>query len=295
MISTGASLKKNLVDGKVFEVSDTGTSKSIVISKVLASRLELKTGDKLFVYFITKRKNTEEQSTSVNYEQRIKEFLISGIYDSGFEELDKKIVFVDLAQIQKLNYWERNEVAGFEVFTDDFNETDKWGEYINEAVGFGFNAQTARQKYSSVFSWLDLQDINAVIVITLMVLVAGINMISILLIIILERTTMIGLLKAMGANDKLVQNIFIYNAMYILGQGLLWGNIAGISLCLIQKQFGIFTLDKATYYVSLVPVNLEAMHLAALNTLTFLVCSLMLIIPSFIVSRITPVKAIRFS
>ena len=287
-------IKKNIVDGAVFSVSDTGSSKNIVVSKIIAARLGLKTGDRLLIYFITTKKNADSTAAAV-YEQRVKEFFITGIYDTGFEEYDKKIVFVDLAQIQKLNYWDKSQVGGFEVFLNKYDETDKWGEKLYEEIGMGLTAQTVRELNSTVFSWIDLQDVNAVIVIVLMILVAGINMISTLLIIILERTTMIGLFKALGAANKQIQKIFLYNALYILGQGLLWGNIAGIALCLIQQQFGIFTLPKETYYVSVIPINLEMTHVLLLNTATFFICVLMLILPSFIVSRITPVKALRFS
>ncbi len=287
-------IKKNLKEGEAFSVTDTGTSKSIVLSKVMAARLDLKTGDKLLIYFVTKKKEAEEDAAP-EYEQRVKDFYISGIYETGFEEYDKKVALVDIAQIQKLNYWTRDQVGGFEVSIDDYTKIDKMGEIVNEEIGQELSAQTIRQTNSTIFTWLDLQDVNAIVVISLMILVAGINMISALLIIILERTNMIGILKALGSSNGGIQKIFLYNAAFMIGKGLLWGNIAGIALCLFQKQFGIFTLPQETYYISVVPINMEPLHILLLNAGTLLACLFMLVIPSFIVSRITPVKAIRFS
>jgi len=288
-------IKKNMKEGSIFTVSDTGTSKSIVISRQLAARLELKTGGKLLIYFVTKKKTMDAETEGAEYEQRVKDFYISGIYETGFEEYDKKLVLVDIAQVQKLNYWSRDQVGGFEVSIKNYNDLEKASEMVNEEIGQGLNAQTIRQSNSTIFTWLDLQDVNAVVVITLMILVAGINMISALLIIILERTNMIGILKALGSSNGSIQKIFLYNAMYMIGKGLFWGNLVGIALCLVQKQFGILTLPQETYYISVVPINIDIAFILLLNAGTLLTCVLMLIIPSFIVSRITPVKAIRFS
>jgi len=287
-------VKKNLKEGDVFAVSDTGTGKKIIISKRIANRLEKKVGDRLLVYFITQKKSGDSSGT-LQYEQRIKEFFISGIYETGFEEYDKKMVFVDIAQLQKLNYWSRDQIGGFEVMLNNFDQLDKIGEDVNNLVGENLAAQTIRQVNETIFSWLDLQDVNALIVIGLMVLVASINMISALLILILERTNMIGILKALGSANWGIQKIFLYNALYLIGQGLFFGNIIGIGLCIIQQHFGIITLPEETYYVPVVPVNINIVHILLLNLGTLLTCLLMLLLPSFIVSRITPVKAIRFS
>ncbi len=284
-------INSNLKSGNTFTLSDTGVSKNIIISKYLADKLELKLNDKMIIYFLTKKKD----STSVEYEQRVKTFFISGVYETGFEDIDKHLVLVDIKQIQKLNYWDENQIGGFEIAINDYKKIDAVGEKVNDLVGQGLIAQTVKELNATVFSWLDLQDLNAIIVITLMILVAGINMISALLILILERTNMIGILKALGAKNKSIQKIFLYNASYLIAKGLLWGNVLGIGIALFQKHFGVFKLDQATYYVSVIPIDINWVTILLLNIGTLLCCLLMLVIPSFIVSKITPVKAIRFS
>jgi lipoprotein-releasing system permease protein len=287
-------VKKNLKQGEVFSVNDAEPGKKIVISKSIAGRLDKEVGDRLLVYFLTK-KNNSDSIGGMQYEERVKEFFISGIYSTGFDEYDKKIVFVDIAQLQKLNYWNHNQVGGFEISINNFDDIVKVGEEVDGLIGQDLSAQTIRQANETIFSWLDLQDVNAWIVIGLMVLVASINMISALLILILERTNMIGILKALGSDNRSIQKIFLFNAAYLIGQGLLWGNIIGLGLCLIQQQFGIITLPEETYYVPVVPIHINMVQILLLNAGTLLTCLLMLLLPSFIVSKITPVKAIRFS
>ena len=284
-------INENLKAGKAFSVTDTGLSRNIIISKYLADKLELKVADKMIVYFLTKKVD----SANTTYEQRVKAFYISGIYESGFEEIDNRLVLVDIQQIQKLNYWSEDQIGGFEMTINDYKKIDQIGLEVNDLIGQGLIAQTVKEINPTIFSWLDLQDINAFIVITLMILVAGINMISALLILILERTNMIGILKALGAKNSSIQKIFLYNATYLIGKGLLWGNVLGISLALIQQYFGILKLDQATYYVAVVPIHINFISILLLNIGTLLCCIIMLVIPSFIVSKITPVKAIRFS
>jgi lipoprotein-releasing system permease protein len=277
-------------EGKGFTVNDSGLSKSIVISGYLASRLGLKLNDKMVIYFLTRRENSD-----AGYEQRIKSFFISGIYETGYEDIDKKLVLVDINQIRKLNYWADDEVGGIEISIKSFEKLDETGEYVNELSGQGLKAKTIKELQPTVFSWLDLQDINATIVIVLMVLVAGINMISALLILILERTTMIGILKSMGASNGSIQKIFLYNAVYLIGKGMILGNLLGIGLAVFQQQTGFFKLDQSQYYVSVIPVDLNLGYIILLNIGTLMICTLMLLLPSLIISRITPVKAIRFS
>lgn len=284
-------IHENLKEGKVFSVSDTGLSKSIVLSRYLADKLQLKLNDKLIIYFLTRKAD----STTTSYEQRVKTFFISGIYETGFEDIDKKLVLVDIGQIRKLNYWADDQVGGIEINLYDYDHLDEMGQKVNDMAGQGLIAQTIREINPTVFSWLDLQDINASIVIVLMLLVAGINMVSALLILVLERTNMIGVLKAMGATNGQIQRIFLYNAAYLIGKGLLFGNLAGLALALFQYYTHFFTLDQATYYVSVIPIKLEIVPILLVNAGTMLCCMLMLVVPSFIVSKITPVKAIRFS
>lgn len=284
-------LSRNLKQGNVFTVNDTGVSRSIVISKLMADKLELNLGDKMIIYFLSKK----EDSTGVQYEQRVKAFYICGIYETGMDDIDKSLALVDIRQLQRLNYWTADQIGGFEMTIRNYDEIDQAGDEVNDLIGEGLVAQTIKEINPTIFSWLELQDVNAVIVIALMILVAGINMISALLILILERTNMIGILKALGSTNKSIQEIFLYNAAYLIGKGLIWGNIIGLGLALIQKYYGIFKLDEATYYVAVIPIELNWVYIVLLNFGTLICCLLMLLIPSFIVSRITPVKAIRFS
>jgi lipoprotein-releasing system permease protein len=287
-------IKKNLVEGDTFSIGDSTISNKIIISKILSNRLKLALGDKLNIYFITKRK-PEYEGAPEKFEKRARNFIIQGVYETGFEEFDKRTVIVDIGQIRKLNYWTEDEIGGFEILVDDFKQLDTLGKTVYENIGQGLNSQTIKEANSTIFSWLDLMDWNAIIVIALMVIVASINMISALLVLILERTNMIGILKALGASNGGIRRIFIYNAAYLIGLGLLWGNIIAIVICFVQQKYGLITLPQETYYISKVPINLVWWHVALLNAATMIVCVLMMILPSFIVTKITPVKAIRFS
>ncbi len=271
-----------LVEGKPFSTRDTAAGNSVIISKNLADLLKIKTGDPLRMYFI------------IDNAARARRFIVSGIYSTGLADFDLKFIFGDIRQIQKLNGWSPDLVSGFDVYINDFNELDKMGKVVYKAAGYDLNARTIRELYPQMFDWLDLQDMNVIIILVLMVLVSGMAMISTLLILILERTNMIGVLKALGARNMSIRRIFLYNAAYITGKGLLYGNIAGISICLLQKYFSIVSLPQESYFMSVVPINLQLIHLLILNAGTLLACTLMLLLPSFIVSRISPVKAIRF-
>jgi len=277
--------KNRIVDGKTFEVKDSVKSKDVIISKLLATRLKLKTGDSIRMYFIMKDQT----------QPKGRKFHVSGIYETGLEEFDKIYVIGDIAQIQSLNKWTKNQVAGFEVILNDFNDLDEMSEYVYGNIGYELDSKNIEQLNPQIFDWLGLQDMNVIIILTLMIIVAAINMISCLLILILERTTMIGTLKALGAKNVSIRKIFLYTAANLIGKGLLWGNVIAIVLCLVQQQFGIITLPQESYYVSTVPINLNIFHLLLLNAGTLLVCMVILIIPSFIISKISPVKAIRFS
>ena len=182
----------------------------------------------------------------------------------------------------------------FDFYTHVFNQLDKMGKIVYNTVGYDLNTKTIRDLYPQLFDWLDLQDMNVIIILILMVLVSGMAMISTLLILILERTSMIGVLKALGARNLSIRRIFLYNAAYIVGKGLLYGNIAGISICLLQQYFGIVSLPQESYFMSVVPINFDIVHILILNAGTLVACTLMLLLPSFIVTRISPVKAIRF-
>jgi lipoprotein-releasing system permease protein len=271
-----------LVSGNPFSTTDTLASDSVLISQNLADLLKIKTGDPLRMYFI------------IDNMARARRFTVSGIYNTGLAEFDLKFIFGDIRQIQKLNGWNENMVSGFDVYINDFDELDKLGKVVYKEAGYDLNARTIRELYPQMFDWLELQDMNVIIILILMVLVSGMAMISTLLILILERTNMIGVLKALGARNLSIRRIFLYNAAYIIGKGLLYGNIVGISICLLQSYFGIIRLPQESYFMSVVPINLDVIHIVVLNVSTLIVCTLMLLLPSFVITRITPVKAIRF-
>lgn len=285
-------LNKSFVAGKGFEVGDT-INKSIVISKYLSDKLNLKLDDKMIIYFIVDR--FDSLGTKIRTETSAKDFRISGIYETGLEEVDKNLALTDIRRIQKMNGWGEDQVAGFEISIKDYKKIDELGYEVDALIGQGLVAMTIKQNNPNIFAWLDTIDVNVIVILVLLILVASINMISALLILILERTNMIGILKAMGANNGKVQKIFLYNAVYLIGRGMLWGNLIGISLALIQKQFGIFKLDAKVYYITQIPINLNWTDILLLNAGTLVCCTLMLVLPTFIVSKITPVKAIRFS
>ena len=277
--------KNKIIEGKPFIVTDTNKTNNVLISKNLASKLKLKLGDPIKMYFIIKNEP----------QPRGRKFKITGIYETGLEEFDKIYVICDIGHIQKLNKWTKDQVAGFEVLIDDFKNIDKIGEYVYNEIGYELNCKTIKQMQPQIFEWLELHDMNVIIIIVLMVLVAGITMISTLLILILEKTNMIGTLKALGIKNRSIRKIFLYNAAYIIGKGLFWGNIIAIILCVLQLKYGIITLNQESYYVSVVPINLSLLNIILLNIGSIIICILMLIIPSYIVTRITPVKALRFS
>jgi lipoprotein-releasing system permease protein len=232
---------------------------------------------------------------------RVRKFTISGIYETSLEEFDKMYVFCDIGHIKRLNGWKNDQVSGFEIFIDDFDELDPMTLAVRDAVGYSitedetkFKITNIRTKYPQIFDWLNFQDINVIIIIFLMLIVAGFNMISGLLILILEKVNMIGILKALGSEDTTIRKVFLYQATYLIGKGLLWGNLIGIGLALLQLKTGVLTLDASSYYIKTVPVNLELVHVLLLNAGTMAVIVIMLLVPSQLITRITPVKAIRY-
>lgn len=274
-------ISDKMVEGTTINVSDTVKTNDVMVSAQTAAKLDLKLNDDLIMYFIQQP-------------PRVRKFRIAGIYKTGLEDFDKLYVFGDIRHIQKLNDWNQDQVGGFEVYLDEFDEIDNYMDVVYEEIGFDLNAKSIKDMYTQIFDWLQLQNINVQIILVLMVLVAGINMISALLILILERTTMIGVLKAIGADNRFIRKIFMINSVFLILRGLFWGNLIGIGLCMMQIQFGIIKLDQASYYVSTVPVNLNFSYIILLNIGTIIACMAMMVIPSMIVTRISPVKAIKF-
>ncbi len=274
--------KKILVAGNVIDFSDTLNSRTqILISKFTADRLKLKVGDDFLMYFI-------ENSL------RKRKFQIVGIYNLGVEEVDKLFVIGDIGLIRSLNKWAPTDVGGYELRVTDFNKLDEIEAKVYEDLDIELKSFTIKQYYPTIFEWLSLLDVNTQVILILMLAVAVINMISALLIMILERTNMIGILKALGNTNWQIRKIFLYNAAYLIAWGLLCGNILGIGLGLFQSLTHFFTLDQASYYIDFVPVQLDVTDILMLNAGTLLISLFVLLLPSMLVTRISPLKAIRF-
>ena len=272
-----------LTQGRLPSYSDN-LNNEILISEYLASRLKLKNGDRVATYFMRDDSDLPLQRS----------FEIVGIYESGFQEFDELYMLTDIRHIQRINRWEEDEIGNFEVFVEDFDELDSKGNEVYENTGSFLDTQTISQKYYSIFEWLSLFDFNMALILGIMILVSGINMITALLVLILERTQMIGMLKGLGAADWSIRKIFLYNAVYLIVLGLFWGNLIGIGLLALQKYFKLIPLDPRTYYVTEVPIYLSWDYILLVNTGTLILCMLMLLIPSVIISKISPVKAIKF-
>ena len=262
-------LQTNLVEGKLPRFSAKQSTNQIVISRQMANKLELKAGDKVFAYFITYNN------------VRARRFTVAAIYETNMTQFDESICFTDIPLVVKLNNWESDQCSGAEIQVKDFDQLQA-------------TSRTVQELYPQVFSWLSLLDINVWIILALMVCVAGFTMISGLLIIILERTQMIGLLKALGARNKSVRHTFLWFAVFIIGRGMLWGNVIGIGIVLLQQHTGFIHLDPANYYVSTAPMELNIPIILLLNVATLIVTVLVLIAPSFLVSRIQPARSMRY-
>ena len=221
-------------------------------------------------------------------------YAVVGIFNSGFEELDKTYIIGDINHVQRLNKWSKDQVGGFEVFITNYNDLERLGDRVYAQTPSTLNSMTVKQKYATIFEWIPIFTTNIYGIIGIMILVGAINMITALLVLILERTQMIGILKALGSSNWSIRKLFLYNASYLIASGLFWGNLIGIGLLLIQKQFQLITLDPSVYYVTVAPVYLDWSYVVLLNVMTFALCLLMLLIPSFLISKIVPVKAIQF-
>jgi len=276
-------IQEYIIQGRIPNLKDN-LNPEVIISEYLANRLRLKVGDKFNTYFM------KDDGKLPN----LRNFQIVGIYNSGFQEFDATYIIGDIRHIQRINKWSKDEVGAFEVFIYDFTQIKEKGEEVYAEIPSTYNSVTIEEKYFNIFEWLKLFDFNILVILIIMIVVATINMVVALLVLILERTQMIGILKAIGANNWTIRKIFLYNASYLILRGLFWGNLIGIGLLLVQKYFGIIKLNPENYYVTEAPVTLNIFHILALNLGTVLVCLLVLIIPSYIITKISPVKAIRF-
>lgn len=282
-------IDKHLTDGEILSLNDTVRSNNVVLSENTANLLKLGVGDRFTMYFIQDP-------------PRARTFIIQGIYNTSLEEFDRLYIYADIKQVQRLNDWHEGQVSGYEVLLEKMEDLGRIAEEVRNLVAYDFledgsrlKVETIQQKYTQIFDWLNLQDMNVVILILLMLIVAGFNMISGLLILILERTNMIGILKALGTTNASVRKIFLYQSAYLTFVGLLWGNLIGLVICLAQKYLNLVSLDPSSYYLDTVPINLNFLHILLLNIGTMTITFLFLLLPSMIIARISPDKSIRFN
>jgi len=283
--------KKNLVEGRLPNITDSAKTEEVIVSSQLAKMLHLKTNDRFVTYFI--KSNSRHSSA--------RRFKIVGLYQSDYEEFDKLFVVCDIKHVQKLNKWKSHQVGGFEIYVDDFEKIWDYSSMFNRNYvykihedGSKLRVRTVMEKHPNVFQWIDMIDQNVWIIITLMLIVAGFNMTSGLLVTILERTNMIGILKSIGYPNWSLRKVFLYQSAYIAIKGLIWGNIIGISFCLAQQYLKILPLNPEVYLMSYVPVKLNLFHVLLLNLGTLIITVIMLIGPSYLISKISPAKTIKF-
>ena len=281
-----SAFKEFLVAGHLPDFSGS-LNEEVLVSRKLAGRLQLKVGDSFNAFFL---KNGDTSQIPNN-----RKFKIVGIYDSGFEEFDATYVFVDIRHIQHMNRWEADQIGHFEVFLEDF---DQLGEKSREIYGktlSNLDSQDIKTKYYHIFEWTALFDFNIALIIGIIIIVGGINMVTALLVLILERTQMIGILKALGSNNWSIRKVFLYNAAYLIGIGLFWGNLIGLGILFLQDRFRMFKFpNPEEYYIEYIPIAIDLPTILLLNVGVMLLCLLMLLLPSLIISKISPVKAMQF-
>lgn len=280
--------RKNMVEGEVIHPGDTTAANRAILSREIAEKLQLKLGDSFTCYFVQEP-------------VRARRFTIAGIYETNFEDYDKLYVITGKDVLASLNGWDADMVSGIELLVKDYDNLDRTTQDLfftmasyRDRLGNNLYTRSIKDINPMIFNWLNLLDMNVWVIIILMLVVSGFTMISGLLIIILERTNMIGMLKSMGARDFSIRKVFLYLSAFLIGQGMLWGNVIALLFCILQDQFHLLKLDPATYYLSSVPVDLNLLFILLLNAGTLLVTLLMMLGPSYLVARITPARSIRF-
>ena len=282
-------IHQNMVEGSIPKFSDEASKNKILVSKEMANKLNIKVGQKIFSYFID------------NQGLRVRRFTVEGIYQTNLKQYDQIICYTDLYTAVKLNGWENDQTSGAEITVNNFNRVNEVEDILVHKVnrtidkyGETYSSKTIQEINPQIFSWLDLLDLNVWIILALMIAVAGVTMISGLLIIILERTTMIGVLKALGARNRVVRHSFMWFAVFIIGKGMLIGNIIALGLIALQSTTGIVKLDPTTYYVETVPVEYAWLPFVVINIATLIISVLVLIAPSYLISHIHPAKSMRY-
>ena len=272
-----------LVSGEVPQYVEDERSNDVVVSNIIAHKMKLNVGDAVRIWFV-----------DPEMKARGRKFNVVGIYETGLQECDERYLYCDLNQIRRLNGWNNGEIGHLEIWVDNQELISEYNNQIYYSIPTNLVSYTAMESYPNIFDWLELQDMNVVIIIALMLLVAGITIISMLLIIILERTSTIGLLKAMGASNGLIRRIFMKRSFRILLIGMIIGNIIGIGLCLIQLHYNVISLSPESYYLSAVPIELNIWYILALNAGTMILWILMLLLPTMLINNVRPSKSIRF-
>jgi len=272
-----------LQSGKWLQFPDSGYSNQIVLSSYTAKQLKLHVNDKIVTYFI-------QQDGS----RRARPMIVSGIFKTGVEDYDKLNALVDLRLIQRLNNWDEKQIGGYEIFVKDYRLLDTVNSVIFEKLPGTWNSRTIPEIYANIFEWLNLQDTTVAIVLIIMIIVAVLNLITCLIILLLERTRMVGVLKALGSSDWSIQNIFLYYGAVITVSGIVMGNLFGLLVYWLQNRYGFITLPEEAYFISKAAVKLEWWQIAIVNAGTFLICFVILMIPTIIIKRIQPVRAIMF-
>lgn len=280
--------RQNLKEGEILQLDEQKRSTDVLISRYLSDLLGLKVGDSFLTYF-------------VEQEVRARKFHIAGIYETGFADYDKLFVVADIRQVQRLNGWAADQVSGLELLVDDYDQVDQTAEALyfklaeqQDREGNTYFVRSIKELNPMIFSWLDVLDINVVVILVLMLAVAGFTMISGLLIIILERTQMIGILKALGESNASIRKIFLYVSFFLIGKGMLWGNVIGLAVCFLQSTTHLFKLDASVYYLDAVPIDLRFSAWLLLNIGTLVLSMAMMLGPSYLITKIHPARSIRF-
>lgn len=262
-----------------------GLTPDVLISKFLADRLRLQVGDRFNTFFM------KDGAAGL---PNLRVFTVSGIYDSGIREFDATYIIGDIRHIRKMNKWLPEQVGAFEVFIDDFSDLEQKASEVYEETGSTLDTRSIQEKYAYIFDWLKLFDFNIWVILGIMILVASINMVVALLVLILERTRMIGILKSLGAENAMIRKIFLYQAFYLIMRGLLWGNAIGLTVIVVQKVFKVIKLSPENYYVTEAPVDINLVYILLLNIGTVAICLAVLLFPSYLITKISPSRAIRF-
>jgi lipoprotein-releasing system permease protein len=289
-------LQEHLQSGVLPQFNDSAASKDLMLSVELARKLNIHLNDRLMVYFLVQYQKIDSLTGEVIVltDQASRRFKVCGIFDTGFSDYDQQLGIVDLRMLQVLNHWPAQMAGSYEIRVDEFKKLEDNLSTLQDYLGYNYNIRSVREIYSNIFIWLEKLDINGIIVVVLMILVATINMVTALLILMLERANMVGLIKAFGMSNQSVRSIFLKISFRLVGKGMLFGNAAGLTLCWLQDRFHLVGLDASTYYVQYVAIEWNWLYILLINAGTLAACGLMLFLPTLLLTKLTPVKTLKF-